>query len=64
MLNGKWGSGKTATLDRIIEEKKTGIICLSENNTLNGQLQKRLSRNGVNFISHLEMNEFEKISKT
>ena len=36
-LNGKWGSGKTATFDRIIEEKKTVIVCLSENSTLNGQ---------------------------
>ena len=57
LLNGKWGSGKTATLDRIIEEKKTGIVCLSENNPLNGQLKKRLSRNGVNFISHLDFKD-------
>ena len=58
LLNGKWGSGKTATLDKIIEEKKTGIVCLSENNPLNGQLKKRLSRNGVNFISHLDFKNF------
>jgi hypothetical protein len=57
LMNGKWGAGKTKALDKIINDKKTGIICISENNSLNGELKHRLSREGIKFISHLELKE-------